>query len=66
MLFIVGINFGLRVSDLIRLRFATLINEYLTFKTKFPILEIKTRNTRKVKKNRYITINDAVMDAVIL
>ena len=66
MLFIVGINFGLRVSDLIRLRFATLINEDLTFKTTFPILEIKTRNTRKVKKNRYITINDAVMDAVIL
>lgn len=66
MLFIVGINFGLRVSDLIQLRFTDLFNEDLSFKTTFPILEIKTRNTRKVKKNRYITINDAVMDAVIL
>lgn len=66
MLFIVGINFGLRVSDLIQLRFIDLFNEDLSFKTTFPILEIKTKNTRKVKKNRYITINDAVMDAVIL
>lgn len=66
MLFIVGINFGLRVSDLIRLRFSNLINDDLTFKTTFPILELKTRNTRKNKRNRYITINDAVMDAVTL
>lgn len=66
MLFIVGINFGLRVSDLVQLRFSDIFNEDLSFKTTFPVLEIKTRNTRKVKKNRYITINDAVMDAVIL
>lgn len=66
MLFIVGINFGLRVSDLIQLRFSDLFNEDLSFKKTIPILEIKTRNTRKVKKNRYITINDAVMDAVVL
>lgn len=66
MLFIVGINFGLRVSDLIQLRFAQLINDNLTFKTTFPILEKKTRNTRKVRRNRYITINDAVMDAITL
>lgn len=66
MLFIVGINFGLRVSDLIQLRFTDLFNDDLSFKTTFPIMEIKTKNTRKVKKNRYITINEAVMDAVIL
>lgn len=66
MLFILGINFGLRVSDLIRLRFCMLIDDDLTFRTSFPILEKKTRNTRKVKKNRYITINDAVIDAVAL
>ena len=65
MLFIIGINFGLRVSDLIQLRFTHLINDDLTFKTTFPVFEIKTKNTRKKKKNRYITINDAVMDAVI-
>ena len=66
MLFIVGINFGLRVSDLLQLRFSQLINKDLTFKTTFPVLEKKTRNTRKVRKNRYISINDAVMDAVTL
>lgn len=66
MLFIVGINFGLRVSDLIQLRFSQLINDDLTFKTTFPVLEKKTSNTRKVAKNRYITINEAVTEAVIL
>lgn len=66
MLFIVGINFGLRVSDLLSLRFSHLIDDEFRFKTSFPILEKKTSNTRKVKKNRYITINDAVVDAVTL
>lgn len=66
MLFIVGINFGLRVSDLLTLRFSHLIDDEFRFKTTFPILEKKTKNTRKVMKNRYITINDAVVDAVTL
>lgn len=66
MLFIVGINFGLRVSDLRVLRFSNLINDNFTFKDSFPVFEKKTRNTRKRKKNRYITINDAVVDAVTL
>lgn len=66
MLFIVGINFGLRVSDLRTLKFCDLINPDFTFKRTFPILEQKTKSTRAVKKNRYITINMAVMDAVEL
>ena len=66
MLFIVGINFGLRASDLRMLRFSNLINENLVFKDSFPVFEKKTRNTRKRKKNRYITINDAVVEAVTL
>lgn len=66
MLFIVGINFGLRISDLLTLRFSHLIDEQFTFKTTFPILEKKTKDTRKKKRNRYITINDAVIDAVTL
>lgn len=66
MLFIVGINFGLRASDLRELRFGNLINDNLTFKDSFPVFEKKTRNTRKRKKNRYITINKAVVDAVVL
>ena len=66
MLFVCGINFGLRVSDLLQLTFGRLIDDSFQFRTTFPILEIKTRNTRKVQKNRYITINDAVVDAVTL
>lgn len=66
MLFIVGINFGLRASDLRMLRFAHLINDNFTFKDSFPVFEHKTRNTRKRKKNRYITINNAVIEAVTL
>lgn len=66
MLFITGINFGLRISDLRELRFSSIINDNLTFKETFPVFERKTRNTRKKKKNRYITVNTAVMEAVTL
>lgn len=52
MLFIVGINFGLRVSDLRELRFKDLIDEKtMTFKDRFNVSEKKTRNTRGKKKN---------------
>lgn len=66
MLFIVGINFGLRVSDLRTLRFTHLINNDCTFRDRFPILEKKTKNTRKYQRNRYITINTAVVEAVTM
>ena len=66
MLFIVGINFGLRISDLLKLRFSHLLDDHFCFRLTFPILEQKTSKTRKVAKNRYITINEAVMDAVTL
>ncbi|MDR2043436.1 MAG: tyrosine-type recombinase/integrase [Clostridium sp.] len=66
MLFIAGINFGLRVSDLRVLRFSDLINDNLTFKDSFAVFEQKTRNTRKRKKNRYIATNAAVVEAVTL
>lgn len=66
MLFIVGINFGLRISDLRVLRFSNLINDNFTFKDRFPVFEKKTRKTRARKKNRYITINTAVVEAVTL
>ena len=66
MLFIVGINFGLRVSDLRLLRFSDLITDECVFKDSFAILETKTKNTRKYRRNRYITINTAVVEAVTL
>lgn len=66
MLFIVGINFGLRVSDLTSLRFTHIINDDCTFRDRFAILEKKTKNTRTHKRNRYITVNTAVVEAVTL
>lgn len=66
MLVIVGINFGLRVSDLCSLRFSNLIADNCAFRDSFAILEKKTRNTRRHKRNRYITINTAVIEAVTL
>lgn len=66
MLFIVGINFGLRISDLSQLTFSHLIDDGFAFRDRFPILEKKTKNTRKHRKNRYITVNRAVMEAVTL
>ena len=66
MLWIVGINFGLRASDLLRLKVYDLIDENYSFRESISILEKKTANTRKVKKNRMVTINKAVMDAVLL
>ena len=66
MLFIVGINFGLRVSDLRTLRFSDLITDGSVFKERFALIEKKTKNTRKHRQNRYITINNAVIDAVTL
>jgi len=69
MLFILGINFGLRVSDLCHLRFCDLLDEIAggyVFKRSFAILEQKTKNTRKVQRNRHITINAAVVNAVEL
>lgn len=66
MLFITGINFGLRVSDLRTLRFTNIINDDFTFRDRFPVFEKKTRNTRNRKFNRYITINTAVIEAVTL
>ena len=66
MLFVVGINFGLRASDLLSLRFLDLINPNLTFKDEVTLLEKKTKKTRKQKRNRYITINRAVIEAVTL
>lgn len=69
MLFILGINFGLRVSDLRLLTFNHLLevkNQQLVFKEYFPIIELKTKKTRRKKINRVVTINSAVMDAVEL
>ena len=53
MLFVVGINFGLRISDLLRLRFSDLINKDLTFKDTFPILEKKKHEEGSLQPLRF-------------
>ena len=42
------------------------INDDCTFRDRFSILEKKTKNTRARRRNRYITINAAVVEAVTL
>ena len=64
MLFIVGINVGLRVSDLIELRFSDFIDADGKYKTEFDVFEHKTRRSRKSAKNRRIGINEAVIWAI--
>lgn len=66
MLFIVGINLGLRVSDLRLLRFDHLITDSFVFRDSFDILEKKTEGTRKHQRNRKLSINDAIIEAVTL
>lgn len=66
MLFILGINFGLRISDITELRFCDVINPDFTFKDCVTIFEKKTRNTRKKPQNRTIAINSCVQNAIIL
>ena len=64
MLFVVGINFGLRTKDLVRLRFCHILNDDLTFRETLDFVESKTAKSRKHKINRHIAINDAVIHAV--
>lgn len=66
MLFVVGINFGLRIGDLLSLRFCDIIDSDFNFRNEFVLIEQKTRNTRKKLKNRCIYINSAVVDAVLM
>lgn len=65
MLFVVGINFGLRASDLLKLKFKDILNNDSSFKTSFELIEKKTSKTRTHKKARYIKIGKAVQQAVI-
>lgn len=64
LLLITGIHTGLRVYDLRHLRFCDLLNKDGTFKDEMVILEHKTRNARKQRRNRHIAINDAIKVAL--
>lgn len=63
MLFIVGINVALRVSDLITLQFCDFFDDAWNFRDTFKLVEKKTR---RKGKNRAITVNAAVREAISL
>ena len=65
MLFVCGINWALRVGDLLTVRFGDII-ENGKFKNSFRLVEQKTAHTRVAHQNRKIVINQAVKDAVNL
>lgn len=66
MYFIVAISTGLRVSDMLSLRWGSLLceddNGSISWRSEIVILEKKTKNTRKRKRNRHIAINQAIRD----
>lgn len=65
-IFIIGINVGLRCSDLRTLKVKDFLNEDGSFKERFYLIEGKTAHTRKLKQNRHIAINEAVKEALRL
>lgn len=66
LLFIMGINFGLRISDLKTLKLGELINDEGMFRKEIILQERKTSKTKKRPVNRHIYINKAVREAVCL
>lgn len=76
MLLVIGVNTGLRYSDLVSLRFSDFIDENGYFIEDVKLVEIKTRNTRGKKKgdstsaprpvNRHLYLNEAVRRMVCL
>lgn len=60
MLFVVGISVGLRISDLLRLRFIDVMDETLTFRDSIMVPEKKTYKKRK------FALSDVAKDAIQL
>lgn len=64
MLFVLGINFGLRVGDLLQLRFKDLLKTDRSFRESIVISEQETRYSSQRKKIWRVTLNPAVKEAV--
>lgn len=60
MLFVLGISVGLRITDLLALRFIDVMDENLTFRNSIMIPEKKTY------KKRYFALSDVAKDAIQL
>lgn len=66
LIFICGINFGLRAGDLLDLRVGHVVTGAGVIKDHFDLLEKKTKDTRKSMQLRTIYVNEAVEDAVCI
>lgn len=66
LLFIMGINLGLRITDLLQLKFSDIINDDSTFKDAVRIEDRELKGTSR--KNRVLTIpiNKYIMNSVLL
>lgn len=64
LIFICGINFGLRAGDLLDLRVGHVVTSTGVIKDHFDLLEKKTKDTRKSMQLRTIYVNEAVEDAL--
>lgn len=64
MLFVVGINVGLRISDLLALRFRDVMNEDLSYKKEIVKIEKKTKNTSKTIKRRIFALSPVAIQAI--
>ena len=62
----IGFNSGLRVSDIRGMRLGDLIREDGTFYDEFVLIEQKTRNSRKDRRNRHIPIAEEIQSALRL
>lgn len=66
MLFVLGINFGLRIGDLLQLRFKDLFKTNWTFKDSIVISEQESKSSCPRKKVWRVLLNPAVKEAVSL
>lgn len=67
LLFIAGINLGLRCGDLLHLKIGQILTpDGTAYRDRIEILEEKTSGTRKVQKTRVLYMNDAVVEAANL
>lgn len=68
LIWVLGINTGLRVSDLLRLRWGDLVEQSedeMVWRDEIVIQEKKTANTKKRAVNRHIAINESVREAAM-
>lgn len=64
LMFVMGINFGLRAGDLLRLQYGHILEPNGRVRDMIELIEEKTENTNARLKRRHVYVNDAVFDAL--